>query len=166
MNQYILDLSSGIRARTLWLGFNIFCVIHWPLFVMDRGQSLIIPPLFDDTNYAYWKVCMRAFLQFLDEKVWRLARLSQRKRRLIGMMLRSKKQTSIAGHWMFYLVRSLMRSSRKYPLLKLLRKHEPFSKQPMKEPRLSRIQNFRGLPRALKRLIWRRRSHSMSSMPI
>ena len=37
---------------------------------MDRGQSLIIPPLFDGTNYAYWKVCMRAFLQSLDEKVW------------------------------------------------------------------------------------------------
>ena len=37
---------------------------------MDRGQSLVIPPLFDGTNYAYWKVCMRAFLQFLDEKVW------------------------------------------------------------------------------------------------
>ena len=37
---------------------------------MDRGQSLIIPSLFDDTNYAYWKVRMRAFLQSLDEKVW------------------------------------------------------------------------------------------------
>ena len=37
---------------------------------MDRGQSLIILPLFDDTNYAYWKVCMRAFLLSLDEKVW------------------------------------------------------------------------------------------------
>ena len=37
---------------------------------MDRGQSLIIPPLFDGTNYAYWKVCMRAFLQSFDEKVW------------------------------------------------------------------------------------------------
>ena len=37
---------------------------------MDRGQSLIIPPLFDGTNYAYWKVCMRAFMQSLDEKVW------------------------------------------------------------------------------------------------
>ena len=37
---------------------------------MDRGQSLIIPPLFDDTNYAYWKVRMRAFLQSLDEKEW------------------------------------------------------------------------------------------------
>ena len=37
---------------------------------MDRGQSLIIPPLFDGTNYVYWKVCVKAFLQSLDEKVW------------------------------------------------------------------------------------------------
>ena len=37
---------------------------------MDRGQFFIIPHLFDDTNYAYWKVCMRTFLQSLDEKVW------------------------------------------------------------------------------------------------
>ena len=37
---------------------------------MDKGQSLIIPPLFDGTNYAYWKVHIRAFLQSLDEKVW------------------------------------------------------------------------------------------------
>ena len=37
---------------------------------MDRGQSLIIPPLFDGTNYAYRKVRMSAFLQSLDEKVW------------------------------------------------------------------------------------------------
>ena len=38
---------------------------------MDRGQSLIIPPLFNGTNYAYWKVRMRAFLQPLDENVWK-----------------------------------------------------------------------------------------------
>ena len=37
---------------------------------MNREQSLIIPHLFDGTNYAYWKVRMRAFLQSLDEKVW------------------------------------------------------------------------------------------------
>ena len=36
---------------------------------MDKWQSLIISPLFDGTNYAYWKVHMRAFLQLLDEKV-------------------------------------------------------------------------------------------------
>ena len=37
---------------------------------MDRGQLLIIPHLFDGTNYAYWKIRMRAFLWSLDEKVW------------------------------------------------------------------------------------------------
>ena len=37
---------------------------------MDRGQSLIIPPLFDGTDYAYWKVRMRVFLKTLDEKMW------------------------------------------------------------------------------------------------
>ena len=37
---------------------------------MDRGQLLIILPLFYGTNYVYWKVRMRVFLQSLDEKVW------------------------------------------------------------------------------------------------
>ena len=37
---------------------------------MDRGQFLLIPPLFDGTNYAYWKVCMKVFLQALCEQVW------------------------------------------------------------------------------------------------
>ena len=37
---------------------------------MDRGQSLLILPLFDGTNYAYWKVCMKFFLQVLGEQVW------------------------------------------------------------------------------------------------
>ena len=40
------------------------------MFVMDRERSLIIPPLFNGTNYAYWKVRIKAFLQSLDEKVW------------------------------------------------------------------------------------------------
>ena len=42
---------------------------------MDRGQSLIISPLFDGINYAYWKVRMRAFLQSLDEKVWQAVKI-------------------------------------------------------------------------------------------
>ena len=42
---------------------------------MDRGQSLIIHPLFDGTNYAYWKVRMRAYLQSLDEKVWQVVEI-------------------------------------------------------------------------------------------
>ena len=48
---------------------------------------------------------------------------------------------------------------------KLLKKHGLSSKQPMKGLRLSMIQNFKGLLRALKRLRWRRMSHLTNSMP-
>ena len=37
---------------------------------MDCGKSLLIPPLFDGTNYTYCKVRMKVFLQALDEQVW------------------------------------------------------------------------------------------------
>ena len=46
---------------------------------MDRGQSLIIPSLFDGTNYAYWKVRMGVFLQSLDEKVWQAMEIGKTK---------------------------------------------------------------------------------------
>ena len=42
---------------------------------MYRGQSLIIPHLFDDTNYAYWKIHIRSFLQSLDKKVWQVVEI-------------------------------------------------------------------------------------------
>ena len=79
MGQYILSLSSGIRADKLWLGFNLCYVIYWPLFIMDREQSLIIPPLFDGINYAYWKVRIKVFLQSLDEKVWQAVEIGRTK---------------------------------------------------------------------------------------
>ena len=46
---------------------------------MDRGQSLIIPPFFDGTNYAYQKVHMRVFLRSLDKKVWQTVEIGQTK---------------------------------------------------------------------------------------
>ena len=46
---------------------------------MDCGQSLIIPHLFDGTNYAYWKVRMRAFSQSLDDKVWLVVEVGWKK---------------------------------------------------------------------------------------
>ena len=69
MGHLVCSLSSGIRASTLWLGFKI-CYVDLLTPVCHGEQSLIIPHLFDGTNYAYWKVRMRAFLQSLDEKVW------------------------------------------------------------------------------------------------
>ena len=37
---------------------------------MDRSQSLNVPPYFDGSNYASWKVRMRAFLCSINEFVW------------------------------------------------------------------------------------------------
>lgn len=38
---------------------------------MDRSQSFNVSPFFsDDSNYAYWKVKMRAFLKSIDEMIW------------------------------------------------------------------------------------------------
>lgn len=37
---------------------------------MERSQSLNGPPFFDRSNYAFWKVHMRAFLCAIDETVW------------------------------------------------------------------------------------------------
>ncbi|XP_022895268.1 uncharacterized protein LOC111409455 [Olea europaea var. sylvestris] len=34
------------------------------------SQSLSVPPYFDKSNYAYWKVKMRVFLKSIDEHVW------------------------------------------------------------------------------------------------
>ena len=36
-------------------------------FVMDRWKSLNALPFFDGSNYAFWKVRMRAFLCAIDE---------------------------------------------------------------------------------------------------
>ena len=37
---------------------------------MEHEHSLVIPPHFDENNYAYWKVRMKAFLKSIDERVW------------------------------------------------------------------------------------------------
>ena len=37
---------------------------------MDRSQSLNVPLYFDGSNYAFWKVGMRAFLCSIDDTVW------------------------------------------------------------------------------------------------
>ena len=37
---------------------------------MDRFQSLNALPYFDSSNYAFWKVRMRAFLCSMDEIIW------------------------------------------------------------------------------------------------
>jgi hypothetical protein len=37
-----------------------------------EGSSSVRPPLFDGTNYGYWKVRMTIFLQSMDLEIWRV----------------------------------------------------------------------------------------------
>ncbi len=41
--------------------------------MMDEGGNINRPPFFDETNYAYQKVRMKAFLITIDERVWQAA---------------------------------------------------------------------------------------------
>ena len=36
---------------------------------MDRSQSLNAPPFFEGSTYAFWKVCVHAFLCDIDETI-------------------------------------------------------------------------------------------------
>ena len=38
---------------------------------LKEGGSVERPPLYDGTNYAYWRVRMRAFISNLNEKAWK-----------------------------------------------------------------------------------------------
>ena len=46
---------------------------------MNQSQSLNAPPYFDGSNYAFWKVRMRAFLCSIDELVWDAVDIGQTK---------------------------------------------------------------------------------------
>ena len=124
---------------------------------MDRGQLLIIPPLFDGTNYAYWKVRMRAFLQSLDEKVWQAIEIGW-----------TKPKEALAD-WDDAKIKAANFNSRALNTLFSAVTNEEFKKisstETAKEAWLSRIQSCRGSLQASKRLRWRRKSRLMSSMP-
>ena len=92
---------------------------------MDRGQSLIIPHLFNGFNYTYWKVRIRAFLQSLDEKVWQAVEIGWTKPTEAPVdwddaKIKAANFNSRALNALFSAI--TMRSSRRYPPLKLLRK--------------------------------------------
>ena len=43
---------------------------------MDQSQSLNAPSYFDGSNYAFWKVRMKAFLCSIDDSVWDAVNIS------------------------------------------------------------------------------------------
>ena len=135
---------------------------------MDRGQSLLIPPLFDGTNYAYWKVRMRAFLQSLDEKVWQTFEIGWTKLKEASVdwddtKIKVANFNSKALNALFSAVTN--EEFKKISSTKTANEAWTISRQPMRELRLLKIQRFRGSLQALKKSRWRRMSCSMSSMP-
>ena len=92
-------------------------------------------------------------MQSFDEKVWQAVEIGW------------TKPKEASGDWDDAKIKATNFNSRALNALFSAVTNGSSSKQPMKEPRLSMIQSFKGLPQALKRLRWRRMSHSMSSMP-
>ena len=136
--------------------------------VMDRGQSLIIPPLFDSTNYAYWKVRIRTFLQSLDEKVWQ------------AMKIGWTKPKEAPANWDDAKIKAANFNSRALNALFSAVTNEDFKKISSTETakevwiilqttyegtKVVNDSKFRGLLQALKRSRWRRMSYLMSFMP-
>ena len=108
---------------------------------MDRGQSLIILLLSDATNYAYWKVHMRAFLQSIDEKVWQAGEIGWTKPKEApadwdDAMIKTTNFNNRALNALFSAV--TIEEFKKISSTETT-KDRPSSRQPMKEPRLSRI---------------------------
>ena len=62
------ELSFGIRAGSLLLVSLPYCDPR-PHIEINRTQSLNAPPYFDGSNYAFWKVHMRAFLCSINESI-------------------------------------------------------------------------------------------------
>lgn len=107
-------------------------------------------------------------MQSLDEKVWQAVEIGWTKPKEAptdwdDAKIKAANFNSRALNTLFSAVTN--EEFKKISSIKLRRKHGPSSKQPMKELRLLRIQNFKGLPQGLKRLRWRRMSRLMSSMP-
>ena len=138
---------------------------------MDRRQSLIIPPLFDGSNYAYWKVRLGVFLQSLDEKVWRAVEIGWTKPTEVpadwdDVKIKAANFNNRALNALFSaIINEEFKKISSTKTAKEAWRHGPSSRKPMKELRLSRIRSFRGSLQASKRLRWRRMIRSISSMP-
>ena len=97
---------------------------------------------------------MKAFLQSLDEKVWQAMEIGWTKPKKAStdwddIKIKAANFNSKALNALFSVV-----TNKEFKKISTETAKETWtiSRQPMKEPRLSRIQNFRGLPQALKRL--------------
>ena len=111
---------------------------------------------------------MRAFLQSLDEKVWQAIEIGWTKSKEASAdwdnaKIKAANFNSRALNALFSAITN--EEFKKISSTETTKEAWPSSRQLMREQRLLRIQSFRGLLQALKRLRWRRMSCLMSSMP-
>ena len=107
-------------------------------------------------------------MQYLDEKVWQAVEIGWTKPKEApadwdGAKIKTANFNSKVLNALFSAVTN--EEFKKISSTKLPRRLGPSFRQPMRELRLSKTQNFRGSLQALKRLRWRRMSRLRSSMP-
>ena len=135
---------------------------------MDRGQSLIIPPLFDGTNYAYWKVLMRAFLLSLDKKVWQAVEIGWTKPKEAPVdwddaKIKVVNFNSRALNALFSVVTN--EEFKKISFTKTANEARTIIQTTYEGTKAVKDSNFRGSLQAWKKSRWKRMSRLMSSMP-
>ena len=135
---------------------------------MDRGQSLIIPPLFDSTNYAYWKVRMRVFLHSLDEKVWQTVEIGWTKQKEVpadwdDAKIKAANFNSRALNALFSAVAN--EELKKISSSETVKEAWTILQTTYKGTKAIKDSKLQSSLQALKRSRWRRMSRLMSSMP-
>ena len=112
---------------------------------------------------------MRAFLQFLDEKVWQVVEIGWTKPKEASTdwdeaKIKAANFNSSVLNALFSVVTN--EEFKKISSTETAKKHGSSSRQTMREPRLSRFRSYRGSLQASKILRWRRMNGLMSSMSI
>ena len=117
---------------------------------MDRSQSLNAPPYFDGSNYAFWKVRMRAFLYSIDEAVWDAVEIGWTKHEAAkstwdkaALAASNVHQMLIAKHLMQFFMVCPQMSSIGFLISPLPRKHGRFWRPLMRVQRKLRTQSYR-----------------------
>ena len=131
-------------------------------FEMDQSQSLNSPPYFDGSNYAIWKVRMRAFLCSMDETIWDVVNIGRtRSEAAKSMWIRQPSWClmKIAKHLTLFFVVYLQMSSTRYLTFLLPRRCGRYWRPHMKEQRKWKTLRCRCWPLSLRSWKWVRMSH-------
>ena len=124
--------------------------------MMDRSQSLNAPLFFYGSNYAFWKVRMRAFMCAMSqyETPSRMGLLNPQQPSPNGTRRLLHWQMQTVGLLMLYSVVCLLMNFMGYRMWRQPRKLKRFLRLPMRVPRKSRTQSSKCLPPDLKSLRW------------